>query len=406
MNVSNVPASRDDAVRLDKIDPLRRFRDAFDLPEGVIYLDGNSLGPPPRSALAALQKTAEEDWGQGLIRSWNDAGWFDLPSTCGAKIANLIGAAPSEVIVADSVSINIFKLTAALLNVHRGAVAVFDNEFPTDAYILQGLASLTGADLRMLAQGDDPFAGGIGVLVMSAVDYRTADVIDIAMMEKRAAAANVAIIWDLSHATGLLPLNLCRDGARFAVGCGYKYLNGGPGAPAFLYASEDAPPLTQPLSGWMGHATPFDFVTDYRPADGARRFACGTPPILSLSALDAALDIFNDVNMEDVRAKSQQLGDLFLSRALSAGLETVSPMPGKPRGGHVSLRFAHGYEVVQALIARGVIGDFRGPDLMRFGFSPLYLSYADIWDAAEALIDILQTEDWRRPEHAHRAKVT
>ncbi len=401
-----IPTSREGAVQLDEADPLRRFRDAFDLPAGVIYLDGNSLGPPPRAALTRLQKTAADEWGRDLIRSWNSASWFDMPKSCGAKIANLIGAPPDDVVVADSVSINLFKLAAALNRKNGGAIAVFENEFPTDSYILQGLAALTGAELRTLKPTDNPFADDIDLLVVSVVDYKTAAISDIADMEVKAAAAGVAIIWDLSHATGLLPLDLARDGANYAVGCGYKYLNGGPGAPAFIYARGSAGALDQPLTGWMGHADPFAFDNTYRPAGDARRFVCGTPPILSLSSLDAALEVFDDVALHDIASKAQGLGDLFLARALAFGLETVSPLPGAPRGGHVSLRYDHGYEVVQALIARGVIGDFRAPDLMRFGFSPMYLSYADIWDAADALIDVLQTEEWRKPEFARRDNVT
>ncbi len=406
MTIITVPFSRDDAEQLDAEDPLRRLSDAFDLSGGVIYLDGNSLGPPPKQALARLQHTAADEWGRDLIRSWNAAGWFDMPKTCGAKIARLIGAPAEDVIVSDSVSINIFKLAAALHKRNGGAIAVYENEFPTDGYILQGLAALTDAELRRPNPADNSLTDDIGVLLVSAVDYRTAAVADIATMEAQAANAGVSIIWDLSHATGLLPLDLAGDGARYAVGCGYKYLNGGPGAPAFLYARGDGAALDQPLTGWMGHADPFAFDAAYRPAEDARRFACGTPPILSLSALDAALDIFDDVDLNDVAAKAQRLGDLFLSRALAAGLRTVSPLPGERRGGHVSLRFGHGYEVIQALIARGVIGDFRAPDLMRFGFSPLFLSYADVWAAADALIDLLKTEDWRRPEFTRRGKVT
>lgn len=405
----NAVTSRVEAEQLDAADPLRSFKSAFSLPSDVLYLDGNSLGPPPRNVAARLQETAGREWAQDLIQSWNKAGWIDLPAKCGAKIAKLIGAPESDVIVADSVSINIFKLTAALHKKNGGDIAVFADEFPTDGYILQGLAALTGAPLRILAPGDDPFAGNVRTLVLSVVDYKTAVITDIGALEKRAAAAGVSIIWDLSHAVGLLPLDLERDAARYAVGCGYKYLNGGPGAPAFVYTHHKKD-LDQPLSGWMGHADPFAFDNSYRPAEGVRRFACGTPPILSISALDAALDLFDGVDLKDVSSKAQSLGDLFLSRALgaelAAGFESVSPAPGKHRGGHVSLRFDHGYEVVQALIARGVIGDFRAPNLMRFGFSPLFLSYADVWDAAEALVNVLDTEEWRNPKYAQRGKVT
>jgi kynureninase len=383
------------------------MRAHFDLPAGIIYLDGNSLGPPPRAALARLRETADDEWATGLIRSWNDANWIDLPNSCGAKIARLIGAAQGDVIISDSVSANLFKLAAALWKRSGGAIAYFSGEFPTDGYVLQGLSELTGAPLRLIDKNADPFADGAKVIVKSAVDYKTAAITDIAAFEDRAHRAGSSVVWDLSHATGVVDLNLTGAGARYAVGCGYKFLNGGPGAPAFLYVRNDeASTLRQPLSGWMGHAAPFDFAADYAPADGVARFACGTPAILSLSALDAALDVFERASLEALASKARALGDLFLSRAQSAGLETVSPGVGQARGGHVSLRFEHSYEVVQALIARGVIGDFRAPDLMRFGFSPSYLSYANVWDGVEALIDVLNTEEWRKPEFAVRRAVT
>ena len=403
--MNNTVSSRAEAQELDAADPLRPLKDEFDLPSGVLYLDGNSLGPPPRRVATRLQETIGREWAQDLIQSWNTAGWIDLPERCGSKIAKLIGAPADEVIVADSVSINIFKLAAAVFSKHGGDIAVFAHEFPTDGYILQGLSALSGATLRTLAPGDDPFEGSIRTLVLSVVDYKTADVADVRALEKRASEAGVSIIWDLSHAVGLLPLDLAGDGARYAVGCGYKYLNGGPGAPAFVYVRNGLD-LFQPLSGWMGHKDPFAFDKTYHPAEGIRRFACATPPILSMSALDTALDLFDGIDLKHVALKARELGDLFLSRALERGLETISPAPGEQRGGHVSLRLDHGYEVVQALIARGVIGDFRAPNLARFGFSPLFLSYTDVWDAADALINVLDTDEWRDPKYALRGKVT
>jgi kynureninase len=402
------PVSREEASALDHKDPLAHYKTQFDLPDGVIYLDGNSLGPPPKAALARLQSASETEWRDGLIKSWNDAGWIYLPKTCGAKIARLIGAREDEVIVADSVSVNIFKLAAALCAKAPGAIAYHTDEFPTDGYILQGLSNLTGAPLMRLAAdaGHDALHSDISVLVQSVVHYKTANIADIAVWEKAAAQANVAIIWDLSHATGVLKMDMHTAGARYGVGCGYKFLNGGPGAPAFIYVERQAAAtLDQPLSGWMGHAAPFDFAPDYTPALGVERFACGTPPILSLSALDAALDIFADIDIAAVEAKAKMLGDLFLARIAPLGLESISP-PSERRGGHVSVRFEHGYEVVQALIAHGVIGDFRQPDLMRFGFSPLFLGYGDVWDAASILTNILETEEWRAAKYSARRKVT
>lgn len=403
------PQTRREAEALDANDPLGSFRDQFDLPAGVIYLDGNSLGPPSKAALDRSRRAAEGEWRRGLIASWNDAGWIDLPKTCGAKIAKIIGVDPEDVIVCDSVSANIFKLAAALMKKRPGALACETGEFPTDGYILEGLAAFSGAPLRRLDPGEGPGAlcSEISVLIKSLVHYKSAAVADMAAWERAAAENDIAIIWDLSHAAGVIDLDLNAAGAKYAVGCGYKFLNGGPGAPAYIYIARDiAETLSQPLSGWMGHAAPFDFAHMYEPAPGVVRFACGTPPILSLSALDGALDLFDGLDMGAVEAKARALGDLFLARAVAMGFESASPGVGVRRGGHIALRFEHGYAVVQAMIARGVIGDFRAPDLMRFGFSPLFLTYAQVWDAADILQNILKTEEWRREEFSVRKPVT
>lgn len=395
---------REDAEALDRADPLGACRAAFDLPPGVIYLDGNSLGPPPRAALSRLRQCSEEAWGRGLIRSWNEAGWIDLPRRAGAKIARLIGADEKDVIVCDSVSANIFKIAAALIGRRPGALlAVAADEFPTDQYVLEGLSRLAGAALARIGGREAPPAGA--VIVKSLVHYKTAAVADMAAEERAAAARGAEIIWDLSHATGAVVIDARADGARFAVGCGYKYLNGGPGAPAFVYVRRDeAEAMSQPLSGWMGAKAPFDFSSAYEPADGVQRFAAGTPPILSLAALDAALDIFDRIDLRAVEAKARSLGDLFLAAGEAAGLAPVR-VDGR-RGGHVSFRHPDGYAVVQALIARGVIGDFRAPDLARFGFSPLYLSYTDVWRAGAILKDVMAGGAWRDPAYARRAAVT
>lgn len=398
-----------DAEALDARDPLRALAGEFDLPDGVIYLDGNSLGPPPRAALARLRRAAEAEWREGLIRSWNgvgdEAGWIDLPMRAGAKIARLIGAGADEVIVCDSVSVNLFKLAAALNARKPGSlIAVDADEFPTDQYVLEGLARLTGARLLRLSPGEAP-PNDVGVLIKSLVHYRTAAVADMAGTEAAMRARDVDIIWDLSHATGLVALDVAAAGARFAVGCGYKFLNGGPGAPAFLYAARDAAArLSQPISGWMGHRAPFDFSSSYEPAAGVMRFAAGTPPILSISALDAALDLFDGLDTRLPEEKARALGDLFLGLTQALPVRQL-PSPAR-RGGHVCLQSSDGYAIIQALIAHGVIGDFRAPDLMRFGFSPLFLSYVDVWRAAKILGDVLCTEEWRRPEFSRRGKVT
>lgn len=406
--MAKIPVSRAEAEALDAQDPLRNVRDRFDLEDGVIYLDGNSLGPPTKAALDRLQQTAGVEWKQDLIRSWNDADWIDLPHTCGRKIADLIGVDYDTALVCDSVSVNIFKLASALLKRKIGAIAYEQGEFPTDGYILQGLARQTGASITPLPP--DQFGAlneNISVFVKSAVNYKTAAVADIAAWERIASDYGVAIIWDLSHAAGIIDLNLKKDGAHFAVGCGYKFLNGGPGAPGYIYvSSETIADLFQPLSGWMGHASPFEFADEYEPAQGIERFACGTPPILSMAALDAALDAYDDVSMSAVEQKSRALGDMFISLSLELGLETISPPLGERRGGHVSLPHPNGYAIMQAMITREIIGDFRPPNLMRFGFSPLYIRYTDIWDAASAMKTILQDEIWRDPAFSQRKKVT
>lgn len=395
----------DEVRALDAADPLRAFAAEFDIPPGVIYLDGNSLGPPTRAAIARLQQTSGNEWRRGLIRSWNDAGWIDLPLRTGAKIARLIGAAEDEVIVCDSVSVNLYKLATALIARAPGKSLVVESaEFPTDQYVLEGVARMTGAKLHRLA-GDEPPPDDAGVVVKSLVNYKSAEIRDMAECEREAGKRNYDIIWDLSHATGLVAFNVKNAGANYAVGCGYKFLNGGPGAPAFIYVARNrSGQLAQPVSGWMGHAAPFDFSSQYAPAPGVQRFAAGTPPILSLAALDAALDLFDGVDIMLVEQKARALGDLFLEMTRNLGLGALQP-PAR-RGGHACLRSADGGAIMQALIARGVIGDFRAPDFMRFGFSPLFLSYEDVWRAAEVLADVLSTEEWRRPEFSLRRKVT
>lgn len=393
----------EEAMALDAADPLRGFAKEFDLPAGVLYLDGNSLGPPPRRALERLERCAHAEWKDGLIRSWNDAGWIDLPARVGAKIARLIGADADEVIVCDSVSVNLFKLATALAAPRRRALAVDANEFPTDQYVLEGVARTAGVPLHRLS-GDEP-APRDCVLIKSLAHYQSAAVADMAAIESAARAHGVDVVWDLSHATGLIAVDVKKAGARFAVGCGYKFLNGGPGAPAFVYAARSgASGLAQPISGWMGHADPFAFASRYAPADGVGRFAAGTPPVLSLAALDAALDLFAGVDVALLERKSRALGDLFLEATKGLGLS--SPHAPARRGGHVCLKSEDGHAIIQALIARGVIGDFRAPDLMRFGFSPLFLSFADVRRAADIFVNVLDTEEWRRPEFARRRKVT
>ena len=409
--------SRADLAALDGADPLAAVREQFVLPPGVVYLDGNSLGPLPKATAAAVARVVEREWGEGLIRSWNAAGWIDAPAKVGDKIARLIGARPGEVIVADSTSVNLFKVLASALDLAQGRrVIVSEAEnFPTDLYMMEGLIALLGGRhaLRVVP------AEGIGaavdaetaVLALTHVNYRSGAMHDMAALSRLAHERGALTVWDLSHSAGAMPLDVSGAGADFAVGCGYKYLNGGPGAPAFVYVAERHHGVfRQPLSGWLGHAEPFAFEGGYRPAAGIARCLVGTPPILSLAALDVGVDLLLECDLEAVRAKSVRLTDLFIGlveqRCAAHGLILVSPRDGAARGSQVSFRHPQGYPVMQALIARGVIGDFRAPDILRFGLGPLYLRYVDLWDAVTGLAEVLDTKAWDDPTFHRRGAVT
>ena len=403
-----------DQVRaLDSADPLGRFRDRFFLPEGVVYLDGNSLGALPKAAVARQQAMVEEEWGSELIRSWNSRGWIDAPARVGAKIARLIGAKPHEVIVADSVSVNLFKLivAAAALAPDRPQILSEGGNFHTDLHIASGAAELAGKRLDVVERSAvrDAVSGETNLLLLTHVHFKAGYRFDMEEVTARAKAAGAVTLWDLSHSAGAVPLDLNRDGAELAVGCGYKYLNGGPGAPAFLYVAEHLQErLIPPLRGWMGHAAPFDFTDDYVPAPGIARFLAGTPPILSLSALESGVESFNGVEMEAVWAKSVALFDLFAALAAERcpELRCISPADPNRRGSHISFAHPHAFEICQALIADGVIGDFRAPDVIRFGLTPLYLGFEDIWTAVERMQSILDSGRWRDARFAVRGKVT
>ncbi len=401
--------TREACEALDRTDPLKDKRDLFALPEGEIYLDGNSLGVPPRAALARLREASETEWAKGLIRSWNDAGWMDLPLTLGAKLARLVGVDPEEVIAVDTVTINLFKLATALLARDVGAIAAEAGEFPTDNHVMEGIAKITGAPMHRVAANTRPkdLPEGVTVFIKSAVHYKSAEIADFEGYEREARARGLNIIWDLSHATGLVDLKLKAWGARYAVGCGYKFLSGGPGAPAFLYCAENQiKTLEHPVSGWLGHKRPFGFEDAYEPDDTIVRWRTSSPSILDLSALDGAVSAYDGVDMALVEAKAIALGDILLEKAEALGLEHACPGKGQRRGGHVVLRHEQGYAIVQALIARGITGDFRAPDLMRFGFNPLYNSYVEVFDAAEALADVIGTRAWDKPEFLARKAVT
>lgn len=407
---------RQDCLDRDLADPLGMTRSRFSLPDGAIYLDGNSLGALSVAAAEAVREAVERQWRGDLIASWNKHKWIGLPQKVGGKIARLIGADADEVVAADSVSVNLFKLAAAAASLPGGRRVVLteSGDFPTDLYILQGLAGLMpDIELRVVAPGGIEAAldDRVAVVLLSHVHYRSGAVRDMAALNASIRAAGALSLWDLSHSAGVLDVALNRDGADLAAGCGYKYLNGGPGAPAWLFvARRHQAMLRNPVSGWMGHERPFDFADDYRPAAGVDRWLCGTPPILSLAALNAALEAFEAVDMAAVRNKAAALGDLFIerveARCADKGLVLASPQDGSVRGGQVSFRHPHGGAVMQNLIACGVTGDFRRPDVIRFGFAPLYVRYVDVWDAVEVLAGILDSESWREPQYQAAGTVT
>ena len=411
--------SLESALARDAEDRLAPHRDAFALPDGVIYLDGNSLGALPRNVAARVASTLEGEWGHGLIRSWNEAGWIDLPARVGARIAPLIGADPACVVAADSTTVNLFKTVSAALALRpdRRRIVTETRNFPTDNYIAEGVIRQCGRrhELVHAADADAVIASldaDTAVLMLSHVNYRDGAVHDMAGLTRAAHDAGALVIWDLAHSAGVLPLDLAGCDVDFAVGCGYKFLNGGPGAPAFLYAAERRHGgFAQPLSGWFGHADPFGFDPHYRPAGDITQYLCGTPPVISMVALEAALELWDKVDLRDVHAKSQALTDFFIelveARCAGHGLTLVSPRDAARRGAQVSLSHpTAGYAIISALIADGVIGDFRAPDILRFGFAPLYTRFADVWHAVDRLAAILDGRLWDRPEFHARRTVT
>ncbi|MEM8552590.1 MAG: kynureninase [Pseudomonadota bacterium] len=410
--MTRLPTTRAEALDADRADPLAPARDKFLLPDGVIYLDGNSLGPLTKSARERVRAAVNEEWGEGLIRSWNTAGWIDLPANVAAKIAKLIGARGQDVAVCDSTSVNLFKVLSAALDKAKAGRRVIISEpgnFPTDLYIAEGVSALKGAELRLTDKPLDALGPDTAVLMLTQVDYRTGAKHDMAAVTERAHAAGAIVIWDLAHSTGAFPVDLEGAGADFAIGCGYKYLNGGPGAPAFLWVAERHQDAMPALRGWFGHAAPFAFESGFRPAPGITRFLTGTAPVLSMTALDAALDAFEGVDLGEVAKKSAALGDMMIAevkRACGDALTLASPTDAAVRGSQVSFRHPEGYAVMQGLIAQGVIGDFRAPDILRFGFTPLYTRYVDVFDAVEVLADLVVSGAWDKPEFHARAAVT
>ena len=408
---------RETCASFDRQDPLASVRDEFVVPTGVIYLDGNSLGALPRQTLPRLTEVIAKEWGSGLIRSWNAAHWIEAPARIGDKIAKLIGAKAGEVIVADSTSVNLFKLLAGALRVQPGRHFILTeaSNFPTDLYVAQGLIGLLGGNhaLRVVERSaiERSLDGSVAILMLTHVDYATGEIHDMRRITEAAQKVGTLMLWDLSHSAGAVPVDLNASQVDLAVGCGYKYLNGGPGAPAYVFVAKGLQDAMQsPLSGWMGHAAPFAFEREYRPAPGIHRQLAGSPPILSVLALEVAVDLWLRIDQKEARRKSMALGDLFIKQVdetcRDLGVEVVSPREAEMRGSQVSLRHKEGYRVMRALIDRGVIGDFRTPDLMRFGFAPLYTRYVDGFDAVRHLREVLTSRAWDRPEYTNRLAVT
>lgn len=406
-----------DPAELDRQDPLASFRNLFHIPEEVIYLDGNSLGCLPKATVGRMHTVISQEWGQGLIRSWNEADWIGLPQRLGGKLAPLLGAQANEVLITDSTSINLFKLAAAAMKLRPGRHKIITEpgNFPTDRYILQGLSDFMAGEPELVTMplADIPAAldDDTALVVLTHVHYKTGHRRDMAAITRQVQAAGALMLWDLSHTAGAMPVDLNGTGVDMAVGCGYKYLNGGPGAPAFVYVRADhQSDMQQPIYGWFGHAEPFAMSDDYAPHDGLARTLTGTTGVLGTSALEVGLDLFADVDMAALRAKSvamtHQLIEGVERCCADFGFILASPRDDTERGSQVSFHHPEGYAIMRALIDRGVIGDFRAPDIVRFGVAPLYLCYQDIADAVDILHDIMQRETWNTPTYKARQAVT
>ncbi|MFN9450721.1 MAG: kynureninase [Rubrivivax sp.] len=414
----NPPLTRSQLAQLDHDDPLAPCRERFLLPEGVIYLDGNSLGALVKTVPARVQQAVVQEWGQGLIRSWNDAGWYPAPQRIGAAIAALIGAQAHEVVACDSTSVNLFKVLIGALQLRPGRRVILGElgNFPTDMYVASGVAELMGAELRCVApdeleQAIAQAGDALAVVTLTHVNYKTGRLYDMAGITAAAHRVGGLVAWDLAHSAGTLPVQLNACAVDLAVGCGYKYLNGGPGAPAFVYVAEQhLAQVRSPIAGWHGHAQPFAFTQGYEPHPGIDRMLVGTAPQLAMVALEEALSAFQGVEMAQLRRKGMALGDLFIrlvdEQLAGHGFGVASPRDAAQRGSQVALTHEHGYAIMQALIARGVIGDFRAPDILRFGFAGLYVRYVDIWDAVATLKAVMDSAEWRQPAFMARKAVT
>ena len=409
--------TREYFLNLDRSDPLASFRKEFYIPKGMIYMDGNSLGVMPKAASKRVRKVTDREWGHDLIKSWNMAEWFNAPHRIGDKIARIIGAEKGEVAATESTSINIFKAVSAALaiNSDRSVIVMEGSNFPTDNYITQGLIEFLGRqhEIRFVEKDGiiDAIEDNVAVVSLTNVHYKTGHCLDMKAITAKAHQHGTLTVWDLCHSAGAIPIDLNGANADFAVGCGYKYLNGGPGAPAFIFvAKRHHDKVKQPLTGWWSHRVPFDFTRDYEIGEGISRMLCGTQPIISLSALEVGVEIMTRANIYKIREKSKKMGDLFIAlteqKCAKYGFGIASPRKADARGSQVSLTNPNGFAIMQVLIERGVIGDFRAPDILRFGFTPLYLRYVDVWDAVDILADIMANEIWQDPKYQVRAAVT
>lgn len=410
--------SRQHCLELDAADPMAHCASRFVLPPGKIYLDGNSLGALPKGTSELIAGVVEQEWGNDLIQSWNTAGWFELPVKLGDRISNLVGAAAGQIVVCDNTSINLYKtLHAALgINADRNLILADRGDFPTDLYMIEGAAQSCGRPVEVRLIDDtanivDQFDQRCAVAVLSEVNYRTGLRLDMQTVTSAAHKLGILVIWDLCHSVGAMPVALDDAEADFAVGCSYKFLNGGPGAPAFVYvARRHHSTMRQPLQGWWSHQDPFGFAPEYAPTTGIKRMLSGTQPVLSMRAIACGLGTFDGVDLQALREKSGQMCRLFIDlveqECSQYGVALFGPKEPARRGSHVALSFEHGYSVVQAMIARGVIGDFRAPDLMRFGFAPLYLSFAQLFDAVRIMRESIEQEPWLDSRFNHVGAVT
>ena len=411
--------TREDFTSLDKIDPLAKVRDEFSLPQNLIYFDGNSLGPLPKCTIHTLETMIQKEWGNGLISSWNKENWINMPRELGNKIAPLVGAKSGEVVVVDSTSVNLFKVltSALLLNKNRRVIVSEAENFPSDLYILEGVNKMFGEsyERHLIEEGDyeiDKYIDtSTAVVMLSHVNYKTGRISDIKRITSIAHEKGALVIWDLSHSVGVMPLYLHDCGVDFAVGCTYKHLNGGPGAPGFLYVHKSLiEKVSQPLTGWMGHIQPFEFVVNYQPANDICKYICGTPPIIAYKAIESGLTVFEQVSMNVVREKSIKLSEMFIQlmqqECIKFGFELFSPRNAEQRGSQVSFTHGNGFSIMQTLISHSVVGDFRQPNILRFGFSPLYMRFEDVWDAVICLREIMQTKEWQSEQFNKRGYVT